>query len=83
MLVLGPGSEAGMIACFLGAELTSERFGPEIRAALAANGHPESLLTHPDLSDASENAARRGLLALTRGYGNQRDISAPDGLGSQ
>ena len=63
-----------MIACFLGAELTSERFGPEIRAALAANGHPESLLTHPDLSDANENAARRGLLALTRGYGEHREL---------
>jgi len=41
-----------MIACFLGAELTSERFGPETRSALAANGHRNSLLTHPDLTDA-------------------------------
>jgi hypothetical protein len=52
MLVLGLSSEAEMIACFLGAELTSERFGPETRSALAANGHPNSLLTHPDLTDA-------------------------------
>jgi len=63
-----------MIACFLGAELTSERFGPEIRSALAAHGHPESLLTHPDLSDADQNAARRALLALTRGYGENREL---------
>ena len=74
MLVLGPSSETEMIACFLGAELTSERFGPEIRSALAAHGHPESLLTHPDLSDADQNAARRALLALTRGYGENREL---------
>jgi hypothetical protein len=59
MLVLGPSSEAEMIACFLGTELTSTRFGDAIRSALAANGQPESLLTHPDLSDTNENAARR------------------------
>jgi hypothetical protein len=74
MLVLGPSSEAEMIACFLGAELTSTRFGPVIQSALAANGHPESLLTHPDLSDTNENAARRALLALTRGYGEHREL---------
>jgi len=45
MLVLGPSSEAEMIACFLGAELTSERFGPDIRSA-----HVECLLgTAPDM----------------------------------
>src|SRR5580765_2324393 len=74
MLVLGPSSEAEMIACFLGAELTSTRFGPAIRSALAANGRSECLLTHPDLGDADENAARRALLALTRGYGEHREL---------
>jgi hypothetical protein len=74
MLVLGPSSEAAMIACFLGAELTSERFGPEIRSALATNGNPESLLTHPDLTDAAANAARRAVLAATRGYGEHREL---------
>lgn len=81
MLVLSPSSEADMIACFLSAELTSERFGPAIRSALTAHGHAESLLTHPDLGDAGENAARRALLALTRGYGEHRelfDASFPD-----
>jgi hypothetical protein len=73
MRLLGPSSEAEMIACFLGAELTSTRFGPAIQAALAANGHPTSLLTHPDVSNANENAAR-ALLALTRGYGEHREL---------
>jgi hypothetical protein len=63
-----------MIACFLSAELTSDRFGPAIRSALTANGHPESLLTHPDLSNTSDNAARRAMLALTRGYGEKREL---------
>jgi hypothetical protein len=63
-----------MIACFLAAELTSERFGPAIRSALAANGHSESMLTHPDLSNADQNAARRALLAETRGYGENREL---------
>jgi hypothetical protein len=74
MLVLGPATEAEMIACFLSAELTSDRFGPQIRSALAAIGHPESLLTHPDLSNADQNAARRALLAETRGYGENREL---------
>ena len=63
-----------MIACFLGAELTSTRFGPAIQAALAAAGHPESLLTHPDLTDAAANVARRAVLAATRGYGEHREL---------
>ena len=53
MLVLGPGSEAEMVACFLSAELTSERFGPAIRSALTANGQSERLLTDPGLGDAA------------------------------
>jgi hypothetical protein len=74
MLVLGPGSEADMIACFLHGELTSTRFGEAIRSGLTAAGQSERLLTHPDLSDADENAARRALLALTRGYGEHREL---------
>ena len=74
MLVLGSSSEAEMIACFLHAELTSTRFGPAIRSGLTAAGLPGRLLTHPDLGDAGENAARRALLALTRGYGEHREL---------
>lgn len=32
------------------------------------------MLTHPDLSDAEANLARRALLAATRGYGENRDL---------
>ena len=63
-----------MIACFLSGELTSTRFGPAIRSALRARGWPEALVTHPDLADARANAARRALLAETRGYGQNREL---------
>lgn len=74
MRVMSASSEAEMIACFLGGELSSERFGDPIRSGLAAGGLSERLLTHPDLSDAEANAARRGLLAAARGYGENRDL---------
>ncbi|MFJ2960627.1 hypothetical protein OG896_28590 [Streptomyces sp. NBC_00669] len=63
-----------MIACFLSGELSSRRFGPDLRSRLAAAGQSERLLTRPDLSDARANLARRDLLAATRGYGENRGL---------
>ena len=74
MRVLGVSSEDEMVACFLRGELTSQRFGGDIRTHLAACGQAEQLLTRPDLSDAKANAARRALLAATRGYGENRGL---------
>ncbi|MGW2855106.1 hypothetical protein ACWDAZ_24885 [Streptomyces sp. NPDC001215] len=67
-------SEDEMVACFLGGELSSRRFGQNLRSQLAATGHAEQLLTHPDLSDTGANSVRRALLAATRGYGENRDL---------
>ena len=72
--VLGASSEDEMVACFLGGELSSRRFGQNLRSHLAAFGQTEQLLAHPDLSDAGANFARRALLAATRGYGENRDL---------
>ncbi|MFF1909627.1 hypothetical protein [Kitasatospora sp. NPDC058218] len=72
--VLGMSSEDEMVACFLNGELSSRRFGQNLRSHLAAAGQAERLLTHPDLSDAGANFARRALLAATRGYGENRDL---------
>jgi hypothetical protein len=72
--VLGVSSEDEMIACFLSGELSSPRFGQNLRSHLTAGGQAERLLTHPDLSDAGANLARRALLAATRGYGENRDL---------
>lgn len=63
-----------MIALFLSGELSSERFGGGIRAALDAAGQTEALITAADLGDADQNRARRALLAATRGYGEDRDV---------
>jgi hypothetical protein len=65
-----------MVACFLRGELTSRRFGAAVRRALAAAGASEELLTEADLTDPAANRARRELLAVTRGYGQDRDLFA-------
>jgi hypothetical protein len=72
--VLGVSSEDEMVARFLSGELSSRRFGQNLRSQLAAAGQAEQLLTHPDLSDAGANLARRALLAAVRGYGENRDL---------
>jgi hypothetical protein len=58
-------SEDEMIATFLRGELTSERFGDDVRAALASSGLDERVLVDVDLTDEEENGARRRLLAAT------------------
>jgi hypothetical protein len=72
--ILGLSSDDEMVATFLRGELSSERFGGDIRACLASRGQPERLLTRPDLSDAEANTARRSVLAATRGYGEDREL---------
>jgi hypothetical protein len=72
--ILAESSEAEMVACFLRGELSSERFGDGIRAALAAAGQPEALVTQPDILDDDANAARRAILATTRGFGEDREL---------
>jgi hypothetical protein len=78
MRIVRESSEAEMIACFLQGELASQRFGPGLHAALTAAGLSELLLTAADLTDENENRARRDLLAVTRGYGQNRDVFDED-----
>jgi hypothetical protein len=72
--ILDASSDDEMVATFLRGELSSERFGGDIRRCLASSGQPERLITHPDLLDAEANAARRTVLAATRGYGENREL---------
>jgi hypothetical protein len=72
--VLRESNDDAMVAYFLQGELGSERFGQGIRDALVACGRAETLLTQPDLGDGQENHDRRGVLAVTRGYGEDREI---------
>jgi hypothetical protein len=78
MRILRESSEDEMIACFLKGELSSERFGTAIRDALAADRQPEELLTLPNLADRQAHDARRSLLAMTRGYGENRELFDED-----
>ena len=71
-------SDDEMIAVFLLGELASERWGAGIRAALAAAGQPELLITAANLGDPDQNHARRELLATARGYGENRDVFEPN-----
>jgi hypothetical protein len=73
MRALSARSEEEMVACFLRAVQREVRRA--IRSDLAACGLSEGLLTRLDLCDAEANAARCALLAATRGYGENRDLS--------
>jgi hypothetical protein len=61
-------SEDDMVAAFLAAEATSERYGPQIRQILARLGRSHRLVTDPDTFDEAANAVRRQILAAYRGY---------------
>lgn len=59
-----------MIAEFLRQEYANHgRYGALIEASLAQEGVANWLVTHPDLADDRENAARRRVFARYRGYG--------------
>ena len=74
MRTLRPSSEEEMVALFLRGELGSDRFGPPLRDALAAEDVPETVVTAPILEDAGENAARLRLLDATREYGRRTGL---------
>jgi hypothetical protein len=59
--------QAEAIAAFLQAELDSDRFAPQLDAALAAAGEDEPLVRRPDLRDAEANRRRHELLFAYRG----------------
>jgi len=58
---------AVVVAAFLHAELDSDRFGAELRAALARAGADETLVTAADLDDRAANERRRTVLGDYRG----------------
>jgi len=55
-----------MVATFLAAEVTSERYGPQITEILARLGQPRDVVAHPDTGHAAANATRRQVLAAYR-----------------
>src|SRR5260370_31790861 len=63
-----PASEDDMVAIFLAAEVTSERYGPQIRGILTRLGQPRGIVEQPDTRDEAANAIRRQVLAAYRDY---------------
>jgi len=68
MRLIGPASEDDMIAAFLTAEITSQRYGPHIREILAGLGQPSGVAERPDTTDDAANTVRRQVLAAYRSY---------------
>jgi hypothetical protein len=67
-----------MVAVFLRGELTSARFGPELRAAMGRHGVAERVVTEPDLDDEAENDVRRRILGGVDGYRDDYLDDFPD-----
>lgn len=61
-------AEDDMIACFLKAEITSERFGHKLLMQLKHDNKDLSIVNAPDLSREKDNEYRRHLLASYRAY---------------
>jgi len=57
-----------MVAEFLKAEVSSDRFSPEIIKYLLSNNLDKNILVNPNISDAKENIYRKELLKTYRGY---------------
>jgi len=57
-----------MVAVFLKAEIASERFGDKITAQLRFDRTERRVVDAPDITNVSENAYRRQLLASYRAY---------------
>lgn len=60
--------EPYVVAKFLEAELLSNRFGPEVKAALAQLNSSEDLVTAPNLEDEKQNRLRAEVLGAYRGW---------------
>ncbi len=60
--------EADMVAAFLKAEISSDRFRSDVREAMLSFGVPDLLITHPNTKESRENALRAEVLGAYRGY---------------
>src|SRR5262245_6605611 len=59
---------ADMVAVYLKAEISSERFGEKIISQLGLDCKERNVVDIPDITNMSENAYRRQLLASYRAY---------------
>ena len=74
MKLLRASTEHEMILEFLKAESTSVRFAERLKEAREKLGFQEEIITKADLQDALQNAKRKKLLGVFRGYGEDREL---------
>jgi len=65
-------TEDQMIAGFLKAETSSSRWGEILSSVQRQLNVADSVLTNPDIDSGDENAQRKGVLAVFRGYGENK-----------
>jgi hypothetical protein len=73
MRTVRPISEAEMVALFLATEYPSPRTHQRILQVLQREGWLPSIIEQPNLRDGQENAQRRIILGVYRGYGQNTD----------
>lgn len=74
MKILRESSENEMILEFLKAESASERFSEKLEKAMVELGFGEEIITKADLQNELQNAQRKKLLGVFRGYGEGREL---------
>ncbi|HEX3723338.1 MAG TPA: hypothetical protein VHV31_11130 [Nitrolancea sp.] len=74
MRTVRPIREAEMVSLFLATEYSAPRTHHNIQQVLQREGCPPSIIEHPNLDDAHENACRRSILGSFRGYGQPPDF---------
>lgn len=74
MKILRKSSEDEMILEFLKAEYGSERFSEQLRESMEKLGFAKDIICKADLQNEGENAARKKLLGVFRGYGENREL---------
>lgn len=63
-----------MVAAYLKAEISSDRFSSDIRQAMISFGVSELTITHPNTQNPRQNALRAEVLGSYRGYRQNRDM---------
>lgn len=74
MKILRESSENEMILEFLKAESTSERFSGQLKQAMEGLGFDQEIISKADLQSEIQNAQRKKLLGVFRGYGEGREL---------
>lgn len=74
MKILSESSESKMILEFLKAESTSERFSGQLKKAMEGLGFEQEIISKADLQSELQNAQRKKLLGVFRGYGEGREL---------